>query len=435
LNFITEALNRGANCIIADKDFQAPESIAKIIVKDAKDALAKIANNFYGNPSGELKVIGITGTNGKTTVSYLLEDILNRSGRTAGLIGTINYRSGGDILPAKNTTPGILELSGLLQKMVADRCRYAVIEVSSHSLDQRRTEAIDFSVACFTNLSQDHLDYHKSIEDYFLAKAKLFEKLLPGSTAVINKDDPYAKRLINKTQGCVLTYGINNSCDVRASRLSLTEEGTEFMLDAPGVKERVRTRLLGRHNVYNLLAAWAVALSCGIDAPLIKMATESFTKVPGRLETIDLGQDFKVFVDYAHTEDALKNVLNTLRELCKGRIIAVFGCGGDRDKDKRPKMAKAASELADIVIATSDNPRGEEPEAILRDMEEGFSGKDYLMIKDREQAIRKAISLAGKDDFVLIAGKGHETYQIFKDRTIDFYDGKVAQKYIKEKIC
>lgn len=433
LNFIQDAIQRGAKCILAQKDFDAPQGVVKIIVGDARETLVKAANNFYDNPGKDLKIIGVTGTNGKTTVTYLIEDIFKKSGIRTGVIGTINYRMGDKVYQATNTTPGALQLTDLLRKMSDSGCAYAVMEVSSHSLEQKRTQGMDFSCSCFTNLTQDHLDYHKDLDIYFSAKAKLFEGLKAGSAAVINADDPFGRKLIKKTKACVLTYGIEENCDVKASALNLTQRGSCFTLEAPGLKEKVHTNLLGRHNVYNALAAWSVAFCCGMEVSFLNNALGSLPKIPGRLESVDVGQDFKVFVDYAHTDDALKNVITTLREFCKARILVVFGCGGDRDRGKRPKMARAAGSLADFVIVTSDNPRSEEPKAIMADIEKGFTKDNYIMIEDRKEAIKKAISMAKDGDFVLLAGKGHETYQIFKDRTVDFDDREVAKKCILEE--
>ncbi|MCM8770760.1 MAG: UDP-N-acetylmuramoyl-L-alanyl-D-glutamate--2,6-diaminopimelate ligase [Candidatus Omnitrophica bacterium] len=435
--FIDEAIKNGARVIISEDRRQKTEDrrdVTFINVKDSRLALAQLAARFYGYPSRKMKVVGITGTNGKTTVTYLIEHILKQAGYKTGLIGTINYRFDGNIIAAVNTTPGPEYLQSLLAQMYNKDIRYCVMEVSSHALSQARVAEIDFSAAIFTNLSQDHLDYHKDMEEYFQAKSLLFRNLNSTALAIINKDSPYAQRIINLTHSTVTTYSLKQSADIFASGIKLTPEGTSFTLVAAGKKLDIRTALIGRHNVYNILAAVGFALQEGISLEMIKKAIESFVFVPGRLEKIDLGQRFKVFVDYAHTEDALRNVILSLRELRPQRIIVVFGCGGERDKTKRPKMGYVASELAESVIITSDNPRSEDENDIAQDIRKGIKRNNYKIILDRREAINEALRMAEDNDIVLIAGKGHENYQIFKDKIIDFNDRKEVEKCLMSMI-
>ncbi|MFH1398149.1 MAG: UDP-N-acetylmuramoyl-L-alanyl-D-glutamate--2,6-diaminopimelate ligase [Candidatus Omnitrophota bacterium] len=405
------------------RDTKTSGKILFIKVKDSRKALAKLASEFSGNPSSKIKVIGVTGTNGKTTVTYLIEAMLKEAENCPAVIGTINYRFNARTISSKNTTPGPLELQGMLKKMSDQGCDYAVIEVSSHALDQDRVGGINFSSAIFTNLTQDHLDYHQNMEDYFLSKVKLFNDLSKKSFSVINVDDRYGRRLKKMlSQKRIVTYAIENKADVYARDIQTDINGTEFTLKGLNHKLNIKTKLIGRHNIYNVLAAAGWAMAQGFGPQVIRRALEKITLVPGRLEKIDFPKGFCVFVDYAHTDDALKNVITTLRQLRPKKIIVVFGCGGDRDKTKRPKMARVVSGLADLFLITNDNPRSENPNAIIADIIKGTVKNNYRILPDRREAIKKAISLAKTGDIVLVAGKGHENYQIFKNKTIHFDD-------------
>jgi UDP-N-acetylmuramoyl-L-alanyl-D-glutamate--2,6-diaminopimelate ligase len=435
-NYIEEALDKGARCVVLGPQGQdlpviASGKAAVIRVRDDRKALAELACAFYGNPSANIKVTGVTGTNGKTTVTYLIEAILKECGAVPGVIGTVNCRFRDKLMAVQNTTPGPLELQSMLYQMQEAGVTTAVIEVSSHALEQARTEKINFSSAIFTNLTQDHLDYHKNMEDYFLAKSKLFLGLSSRAFAIVNNDDLSGVRLKKLSPCKLVSYGIDGDCDIRATGLKLGVCSSEFLIQAANVRQYLKTKLIGRHNVYNVLAAFAWAQAEGLDIDKVKDALGAFELVPGRLEKIESEKDFSVFVDYAHTEDALKNVLGALRQVSQGRIIVVFGCGGDRDRTKRPKMGNAATELADYAIITSDNPRSEVPEEIFRDIESGISRDNYRVVPDRLKAISESLSLARKGDIVLVAGKGHENYQVLKDKTLHFDDREAVRQCLR----
>ena len=426
--FANEAADKGAAAVVLEKDIALPDNVARIFVRDSRAAAPKIANNFFGRPIEKLACIGITGTNGKTTISYLMDSIISAAGHKAGVIGTISYRIGKRLIPATNTTPGPVDLYGFMGEMVRNSSDYLVMEVSSHALDQNRVGGIDFSAAIFTNLTGDHLDYHKTFDEYFRAKSRLFEGLKDGAYAVINIDDEWGKKLVKVSKGKVVTYGTKLVADYLASDIKLSLDGTRFTINSPKGSLAVSSKLIGLHNVYNMAAAAACGMSLGFSAGEVKRGLEDMKAVPGRLEPVDCGQSFKIFVDYAHTDDALYNVLSALKPLIGKKIIIVFGCGGDRDRTKRPRMGKVASGMADLVIVTSDNPRGEEPQAIADEIASGISKKNYKVILDRSRAIEEALSMAREGDCVLIAGKGHEAYQIFKNTTIPFDDREVAKK-------
>ena len=433
--FIQEAIERGAEAVIVQasvyQDIRTSGKISFIRVKDTRRALAKLVTKFYGNPSSKIKVIGITGTNGKTTVSYLIESILRKAGFNPAVIGTINYRFQDKVISSTNTTPGPIELQSMLAEMLEEGINYAIIEVSSHALHQDRTEGITFHSAIFTNLTQDHLDYHKTKANYFRAKSKLFRNLSQNSFAIINNDDAYGIKMKRLTKAKIITYGINCPADIQARDISFNIAQTEFILQTAKRRTNFQTRLIGRHNVYNILASVAFSLSEGLDLKVIKPAIEGFNFVPGRLERINGNGGFSVFVDYAHTEDALRNVIQTLRQLSQKRIIVVFGCGGERDKTKRPKMGYVVSELADYAIITSDNPRSEDPSAIINDIKSGINKDNYCIIPQRREAIIKSLSLAKSGDIILVAGKGHENYQILKDKVVHFDDRQVIRECLK----
>jgi len=442
-DFIDKALDEGAALVIYDKTcsekikkISQPERAVFIGVDEPRAAAAKLAAEFFHNPSRRLKITGITGTNGKTTVSFLIEHIFKANSINAGIIGTIHYKIAGHIIEAGNTTPDVVTLEYLLYLMLEHDLTHAVMEVSSHALDQRRVEGVEFKTALFTNLTHEHLDYHQSLEKYFAAKVKLFENLTRHHHAVINIDDVYGMRLKQMTKAEIVDYAIENkNARITALDIRLKTDSAEFTIKAGKDRVRVKTELIGRHNIYNMLAAAGVALVEGIPLKSIASALETFKAVPGRLECVGSGLPFKIFIDYAHTDDAVKNVLDALRELHPKKIIAVFGCGGNRDRKKRPLMGKLASQKADFLVITNDNPRNENPEDIVQDIKQGFSAKfdNYQVILDRKQAIASALAKAEPGDFVLIAGKGHERYQIFKDKKIHFDDREVVQEILKLK--
>ena len=429
--FIAAAVERGAIAVICERDVPTPARVAKIRVDDARAAMALLAARFYGQPSDHLRIVGVTGTNGKTTVSFLVKHLL---GPRTGLLGTVRYEVGDRQIPAQRTTPEALELQQLLAQMVRAGCTGCALEVSSHALEQHRVLGIVFDVGVFTNLTQDHLDYHGTMESYFTAKQKLFEMLRAGGKsgrAVVNVDDAYGVRLAKAFPGDrLLTYGLGADAMLRATGLKLAHGETHLTIEYEGRRLSCRLPFIGRHNVYNALAALGAGLSLRLDLKQLVADLESAPPVPGRLEPIRLGQPFEVFVDYAHTDDALNQVLTTLREITPGRLLLVFGCGGNRDAGKRPKMGAVAAALADFTIVTSDNPRSEPAEAIAAQVEQGYLVKraDGCHIElDRARAIDELIRMARPGDTVLLAGKGHETYQEFQNTVVPFDDHLCAR--------
>jgi UDP-N-acetylmuramoyl-L-alanyl-D-glutamate--2,6-diaminopimelate ligase len=440
--FIEDAIGNGAKVVVMENDTALPDSffmhagVVKVVVPESRMALARIAANYFGHPAASLALIGVTGTNGKTTTTNLVQAILAANGEKSGLIGTIEYAVGDTVIPATHTTPESLELNDLLSRMVRAECSSAVMEVSSHALDQHRVEGFGFRVAVFTNLTQDHLDYHGSMEEYFGAKRILFEHLDRSAWAVVNCDDPWGKRIIGSTHANVLTYGIDAPADVRASDVSLSMTGTQFTAVSGGERTQFTTSLVGRFNVYNVLAAIAVGRALGYPTALIQRAVQNMKCVPGRFERVLARQGWSVIIDYAHTPDALEKALKAVHDVfaasVKGRIITVFGCGGNRDRTKRPKMAKVATELSDITIVTSDNPRQEDPGAIIDEIMGGVS-PDAVVYReaDRKKAIIMALGMAMNNDVVLLAGKGHEDYQVIGSRKIHFSDREIVDEYLK----
>ncbi|MBS4198862.1 UDP-N-acetylmuramoyl-L-alanyl-D-glutamate--2,6-diaminopimelate ligase [Bacillus sp. FJAT-49732] len=433
--FAKEAVVNGAAAILSERTLDL--DVPVIVVKDTTRAMAILANAFYGHPTQKLQLIGITGTNGKTTTSHLIEAIFRENKKVTGLIGTINMKIGDRTIETKNTTPDSLVLQSVFHDMVNEQVDTAIMEVSSHALVQGRVNGCDYDVAIFTNLSQDHLDYHHTMEEYRLAKSLLFSKL--GNSyyenkkfAVLNADDEATKKFIVETSAHIVTYGIESPSDFMASNIILENNGTRFTLLTPDGNRDIAMNLMGRFNIYNVLASIAAAYVSNIPLDLIVHAIEKATGVPGRFETVNGGQDFSVIVDYAHTPDSLENVLKTIQQFAKKRIFAIVGCGGDRDPSKRPLMAEIACKYSTDPIFTSDNPRSENPLAILDDMEKGAVG-NYQIIPDRTEAITTAIQTARNGDVVLIAGKGHETYQIIGDQVFDFDDRLVALKALKER--
>ena len=439
--YIDDAVESGAVAVVAEKAWSGPESISIVQVENSRRALAALSSAFYGDPSRELFVIGITGTNGKTTTAYLVESILSAAGFNVGVIGTINYRFGGQSFINPVTTPESLDLMRMLRQMADSGVTHVVLEVSSHALDLDRVAFCEFDVGVFTNLSRDHLDYHGDIETYWQCKKKLcLECLGSGSkqmqtAAVINWDDAKGKELASQVSAKCLRVGLSEECEIRAENVLVTIGSASATVQTPEGYFDFTSHLVGRHNVYNILAAVGVATAMGLPASLIKKGIEDLQGVPGRIEPVVNEAGLSVFIDYAHTPDALQNVLTSLRGLTSGRLIAIFGCGGDRDREKRPMMGAAAGRLSDLAVLTSDNPRTEAPEAIVseimtgtaavrdrrygpQELAEGFDTPGYTVEPDRRSAIALGLSAARRGDTVIIAGKGHETYQIIGEKTI-----------------
>src|SRR3982750_155777 len=439
--FIGQAIEKGASAVVAEREEYAAAGgrATFVIVEDSRAALADLAGTFYGYPGRKLRMAAVTGTNGKTTTSFLIKHICEKAGLRCGLIGTVRYEIGERVLPAARTTPESLDLQELLSQILNAGCKGAAMEVSSHALAQERTRGIEWNVAVFTNLTQDHLDFHGTMENYFQAKPKLFTELAAQKqktkpVAIVNVDDRYRQPLLGKLgkSVAITTYGMGSRADFRASNYRAEFTGTSYQLDAHGKSYLVRLPLIGRFNVTNSIAALAAAEALGINLRTAVLSLGKAPQVPGRLELVPAKRQFQVFVDYAHTPDALGNVLKTLRELQPHRLITVFGCGGDRDRQKRPLMAEMADRLADYSIITSDNPRKEDPSAIISETEKGFRSNHYEKIVDRTEAINRAVALAGPRDIVLVAGKGHENYQEFADYTIPFDDIQVARRAIED---
>lgn len=442
-DYIPEAIASGAKAVLTDLYDPAYKDIAQIVCQDIRKVEPAIASAFYESPSEKLYMVGITGTSGKTTVSYLVKHLLEQLEGPSGLIGTIEYQIGETRYPATHTTPDVTRVQKLLKEMVDLKMRSCVMEVTSHALDQGRVEGVSFDAAVFTNLSPEHLDYHPGMEEYAKAKERLFhmlskkqskEKASIVKTAILNADSPWSLHMIERYRGPHLTYGIENHADVRAAGIDFRPGRTEFKALFRGISCPVSLPLSGKFNVYNFLAALAVGLSRGYPLERCVKALEKPPKIPGRLESIDNKLGIVCLVDYAHKPDALENVLKTLSDIKTGKVITVFGCGGDRDPYKRPLMAQAAEKYSDKVFVTSDNPRSEDPLQIIEAIKRGFTGKrPYTVEPDRKKAISKAIEEAEKGDIVLIAGKGHEACQIFQSKTVPFDDRKEAKECLDHK--
>jgi UDP-N-acetylmuramoyl-L-alanyl-D-glutamate--2,6-diaminopimelate ligase len=443
--FAESAIQKGAVALVVERYLPTLSQVPQLIVKDARKAESVISAACFDYPSRKMAVIGVTGTNGKTTTTYLIESVLKEAGYQPGVIGTIEYRYAGKQIPSQNTTPSSLDINRLLADMVIEGCNRLVMEVSSHSLVQERVDSIDFDYGIFMNITRDHLDYHGTMENYLAAKCLLFQKLGKdyskgfSKKSIINIDDPMAEKVIAASSVPVLTFGIKNKAEVQARNVQLSVSGVTFDVVAPSGKANIKLQISGLFNVYNSLAAISLAEAMGIPLDVTRKALESVTCVPGRFQRIDKGQDFLVLVDYAHTDDALKNLLNSARQITRGKMIIVFGAGGDRDRGKRPLMGEVAARHADYLIVTSDNPRNEDPARIALDIEIGIkrvadSEDRYKVILNRDQAIREAIFMAQPGDSVLIAGKGHETYETFANGyTIHFDDVEVSEKYLVER--
>jgi UDP-N-acetylmuramoyl-L-alanyl-D-glutamate--2,6-diaminopimelate ligase len=439
--FIPAAVSGGAGGVVAQYPIETG-AVPFVHVEDSRRALGFLGSRFHGDPSSRLRMVGVTGTNGKTTTTYVCKAFLEAVGTRVGVIGTVAYQIGETLIPAAHTTPGALELQELLAEMVTHGCTTAIMEVSSHALAQDRTSGCEYDVAVFSNLTQDHLDFHGTMEAYFQAKLRLFTGLTGGhkgnKRAIINVDDSYGLRIVERSPVPVWTYGIKAKADLRAEDVRLSLQGTVFTAVTPLGNLRIESHLVGEHNVYNLLAAIGVALHEGATLDQIRQAVNQVTNVPGRFERVMAGQPFTVVVDYAHTEDALNRLLTAAAAVKTGRIITVFGCGGDRDRGKRPKMGEAAVRSSDVVILTSDNPRTEDPSAILEQVEQGVVKAlrqrphvHYRKIADRREAIETAVREAQGADIVLIAGKGHEDYQIIGTTKYHFDDREVARNAIE----
>ncbi len=433
--FVQEALQKGAVAVLSDKPKPPDFNKSWIHVSDAREALALCAANFYSHPSQQLKVIGITGTKGKTTMTYILEEILKKAQFHPGVIGTISYRGPNMEISAERTTPEAPDIQKIMSEMLDQGVTHVLIEVSSHALELKRVMGIGFDVAVFTNLSGDHLDFHHSMDRYFEAKKKLFFLDQKKRIAVINVDDSWGKKLIAEIPIGVITYGLDPAAVIRGERYTLSEEGIELSVKYPGGSLALRSPLLGRPNFYNILASVAVALTLNISHTAIKEGIKSLAGIPGRFEKIKNSLGLHIFVDYAHTDDALRNLLQTVREQNPRRILLVFGAGGDRDRTKRARMGRVAGALADWTIITSDNPRSENPSAIIAEIEKGIKEtgeKKYEIQPNRRKAIEQALKEGKEGDYILVAGKGHEDYQIIGDKIIPFKDTQVIREILQK---
>jgi UDP-N-acetylmuramoyl-L-alanyl-D-glutamate--2,6-diaminopimelate ligase len=452
--FVPQAVGRGAAAVVAEEGREIGVRVGAPVIRvpDSRKALARLAAAFYRHPSRRLKLVGITGTNGKTTTSYLTKSIIEAGGGLSGLIGTIDYRIGDAVYPAPNTTPESLDLQALLAEMAERGAGHCVMEVSSHALALGRTDECAFEAAAFTNLTQDHLDFHRTMDEYFRAKLLLFAGLAPDKTAVVNIDDESSGGIVRATKAKVITYGLSDRADIRPDgAVSHGIAGLAFTATTPAGPVGIESPLVGKHNIYNILCAAGLGLALGCSRGAVSAGVSGMRAVPGRMEKVDEGQPFGVVVDYAHTEDALVRLLEAVREISQNRVITVFGCGGDRDRTKRPKMGAAAVRGSDLVIVTSDNPRTEDPLAIIGEIEAGMAGAGvrrergdapraekagrtpYLVVPDRTEAIGIAVGLAEPGDVVVLAGKGHEDYQILGEKKIHFDDREQARAAIRKR--
>ncbi len=442
--YIKSAVTNGAAAVLAERATEGID-VPQVIVKDVRAALSKVSDNFWGRPSELVKVVGVTGTNGKTTTTYLLESVLREAGEVPGVIGTVNYRYCGAVYPAPHTTPQSPDLQRVLKEMADKGVTSCVMEVSSHALEQKRVEDCRFACGVFTNLTLDHLDYHGTMEEYFRCKTHLFTLVTKNNgKSVINRDDPWGERLVKEFPGA-LTYGLKAG-DIRPESYKLKDGGIEAVVKTPVGEITVSSHLVGEYNLYNILASVGASVALGVDRKAIEQGIAALARVPGRLEKVESGgvKSFRVYVDYAHTGDALERALVALKAVATGRVITVFGCGGNRDRSKRPVMGEIAARLSDITIVTSDNPRDEDPLEIIKEVEAGIkgirkaapegplAGKCYAVIPDRAEAIRKAVATARTGDTVLVAGKGHEDYQIVKGKKHHFDDLEEVRSSIEE---
>jgi UDP-N-acetylmuramoyl-L-alanyl-D-glutamate--2,6-diaminopimelate ligase len=438
--FVRQAIDRGAVAIVSEQSAPSGTSVAWAVVDDARRALAELAASLYHHPSREMQVVGITGTNGKTTTAYLVASIFDAADLRCGLLGTVGYRIGSEMREATRTTPEAPDVQRMLREMVDAGCRACAMEVSSHALSLRRVESMSFAAGVFTNLTRDHLDFHADMEEYFQAKRRLFDMLPREAPSLINIDDPRGLQL-TEAGGRPVTYAINRPADITPGPLSFSLGGLAFDVRTPRGTIRVSSRLVGRPNVYNILAAVATATALDLSFDAIERGISALEGVPGRFQVVSGARDdVTVVVDYAHTDDALRNLLETARPLARGHLITVFGCGGDRDRTKRPLMGAVAGRLSDVIVITSDNPRNEDPGRIIDEIQRGLTAdtrrdrdQRLLAIVDRRQAITEAIALAGPGDLVLVAGKGHETYQVIGSQVLPFDDVAVAREALDRR--
>ena len=432
-NFIKKSIECGAQAIVSEERSSLDTNIPLIIVRDTRKALSSLSCCFYNNPSQKINLVGVTGTNGKTTTTFLTKSVIEKAGYETGLIGTINYQIGKKVITAKETTPESVELQRLISEMVAAKMKFAVMEVSSHSAIQHRIENIDFKTAVFTNITTEHMDYHKTFPNYMNAKAELFKNLRKDSFAVLNADNEFSEYFADRTNAKIIWYGIKNDADIKAEIYKESTSDVMIKLSYYGREVDMKIPFVGLHNVYNALASVASAISLGFELDTIKSGIETASTVPGRLENVPCDRNFKVVIDYAHTPHALETVLHALKNLIKGRLLLVFGCGGDRDKEKRPQMGIIADEKSDIFWLTNDNPRSEDPLAIIDDIKAGItSGQSFHIQTNRYKAIEEALSEAKDDDLIIIAGKGHEKYQIIKDTIVPFDDREVVKNILSK---
>jgi len=431
-DFIEDAVARGAAAIVAEHKVCVPQPVPVFVVQNARRALATLANSFFLRPSRRLQVIGVTGTNGKTTTTYMIRAIFGAAGHRCGILGTIAYETGRRTLPASITTPESVDIQEFMAEMLAEGMEYAAIEVSSHAMCMRRVDFVQFAVGVFTNLTSEHLDYHGTLSNYREAKARFFRLLGPATYAVLNADDRNSAAMARATCATVLRYGTRGEVDVKGRVRNASLDGTDMILSCTEGQVDLRLPLIGRHNVSNALAAATTALALGCDLGVVRTGLENMPPVPGRLERVQCEKGCRVLVDYAHTDQALKSVLDSLRKLSqKQRIIVVFGAGGDRDRAKRPRMGRVVSQRADMAWVTSDNPRTEEPNDIIRDILSGVSNRRNIRVQpDRNAAIAEALSAAGPGDLILIAGKGHERTQRFRDTIIPFDDREAVRRAV-----
>ena len=431
--YVGQATRRGAVAVVAPRELPLPEGVAGLWVRDARRAVSAAAAAFHGRPSRDLRVVGITGTNGKTTTSYILGSIFDAAGLASGVIGTTGYFVGDRHVAAPVTTPDAIRVQGLLAEMRDEGITHVAMEISSHALDQHRTRDVELDVGVFTNLSGDHLDYHRDMAAYRDAKSSLFRQLAPSATAVLNRDDGASRYFLNVCRARPLAYSLGEGGGVTLRLTSMTLDGTTGEIRCPTGRIPLRTRLVGEHNLSNILAAAAAALALGLPRDAIEAGIEALEGVPGRLEPVDGEAGFHVLVDYAHTDDALRNVLRCLRPLVPGRLITVFGCGGDRDRTKRPRMGRVVERGTDVAVVTSDNPRSERPETIIDEILKGMEEPGEAIVScDRRDAIYEAIRGAEEGDCVLIAGKGHETTQTIGGEALPFDDRLVAREVLED---
>lgn len=434
--FASEAISKGAIAVLVEKEIEVPAGVLLIRTANTREALAVVARNYYGKPDLDLKIVGVTGTNGKTTTTHLIKAILEQAGKKTAILGTLYAKIGQIEMDLGRTTPEALEIQEFMSLCCREKAEYLVMEVSSHALDLHRVDQIQFDAAIFTNLTQDHLDYHLHMENYLQSKLKLF-KMLKGDNcfSIINADDAYADSFKEASrQVRLMTYGVDGAAEVQAGKLGFSLTGSSFKFKYAGKAWPINMQLIGRFSVYNALAAIAYGLAAGIENSIIIKAIEELPGVSGRFEQVPSQQDFTVIVDYAHTPDGLENILKAAKQIVQNRLITVFGCGGDRDRGKRPLMGEIAARYSNFCIVTSDNPRSEEPEAIIADIIPGLDQVEdsrYAIIVDRREAIRHAVNCGKKGDLIIIAGKGHETYQLVKDKVLEFDDRRVAAEFLK----